>query len=164
VPLIDAVKIYGEAVAEVMETGEHLLAMGALHAHRAAEDHEPHLTENVDWTGVRYDKERTLPAVPPPGSWGRRTLGALQSRAVTSLDWAVTDRRLLLLDNYRINPQRFRLHLAIPRAAIRTARRRGRLLLPWGRVELTFVDGSMAALVLAVLDRTAVTAFLRALR
>ena len=96
-------------------------------------------------------------------SGGRRTLGAVQSRAVTSLDWAVTDRRLLLLDNYRLNPQRFRLHLAIPRAAIRTARRHGRLLLPWGRVELTFTDGSMAALVLAILDITAAAGFLRAL-
>lgn len=162
-PLIDAVKIYGEAVADVMETGERLLAMGVLHAHRARDGYEAHLTENVDWTGVRYDKERTLPGDPLPASWGRRTLGALQSRAVTSLDWAVTDRRVLLLDNCRINPQRFRLHLAIPRTAIRTARRHGRLLLPWGRVELTFTDGSMVALVLAVLDITAATGFLRAL-
>ena len=146
-----------------METGERLLAMGMLHPHRAADGYPPHLVENVDWTGVQYDKDRTLPGATMPASWGRRTLGALQSRAVTSLDWAVTDRRVLLLDNYRINPQRFRLRLAIPRAAIRTAHRHGRLLLPWGRVELTFTDGSMVALVLGVLDITAATGFLRAL-
>ncbi|MFI5890964.1 hypothetical protein ACIA5D_12700 [Actinoplanes sp. NPDC051513] len=83
--------------------------------------------------------------------------------AVTSLDWAVTDRRLLLLDNYRIDPQRFRLHFAVPRPAIRAARRRSRLFLEMGRVELTFVDGSMAALVVAVLDVTAATGFVRVL-
>ena len=116
VPLIDAVKIYGEAVAEVMEPGERLQAMGVIHTPR------PQVIEGLDLARLRRPHARADPAP----SWGRRTWQAVQSRAVTSLDWAVTDRRLLLLDNYRIEPQRFRLHFAVPRSAIRAVRRRGK--------------------------------------
>jgi len=151
VPLIDAVKIYGEAVAEVMETGERLLAMGSIHPRR------PPAIEGLDLAGVQRPAARDIP------SWGRRTWRAVQSRKVTSLDWAVTDRRLLLLDNYRIDPQRFRVHFSVPRSAIRAVRRRSKPFLELGRVELTFVDGSMAALVLAIVDITAATTFVRAL-
>jgi hypothetical protein len=152
-PLIDAARIYGEAVAEVTETGERLLAMGIIHRPRRRQ------VEGVDLAGVRHPDAHA--SVEP--SWGRRTWQAVQSPKVTSLGWAVTDRRLLLLDNYRIDPQRFRLHFAVPRSAIRAVRRRSRPLLGMGRVELTFVDGSMVALVLAIVDVTAATAFVRSL-
>ena len=82
---------------------------------------------------------------------------------MTSLDWVVTDRRLLLLDNDRVSPPHFRTLFAVPRVAIRSARRRGRLFLQWGRVEVTFTDGSMVALVLALFDISAAAHFLRAL-
>lgn len=154
-PLIDTVKIYGDAVAEVLDTDERLLAMGPVHTRR------PGTLEARLMAGV--DRTRLRSGPPGSGSWGRRTRQALQAREVTSLGWAVTDRRLLLLDNDRVSPPHFRTLLAVPRAAIRSARRRGRLFLQWGRVEVTFTDGSMVALVLAVVDVSAAAHFLRAL-
>ncbi|MCU7722774.1 hypothetical protein ODJ79_03515 [Actinoplanes sp. KI2] len=161
-PLIDTVKIYGEAVAEVLDTDERLLAMGPVHVRRPGV-FESALIAGVDWTGLRYGRDRLRSGPPATGSWGRRTQRVLQAREVTSLDWAVTDRRLLLLDNDRVSPPHFRPLMAVPRAAIRSVRRRGRLFLQWGRVEVTFTDGSMVALVLAMVDVSAAAHFLRAL-
>ena len=161
-PLIDTVKIYGEAVAEVLDTGERLLAMGPVHVRRTS-SFESRLMAGVDWTGLRYGRDRLRSGPPGAASWSRRTQRVLHAREVTSLDWAVTDRRLLLLDNDRVSPPHFRTLFAVPRAAIRSARRRGRLFLQWGRVEVTFTDGSMVALVLALFDVSAAAHFLRAL-
>lgn len=155
VPLIDTVKIYGEAVAEILDTDERLLAMGPVQMRRPG-SLEARLMAGVDWGRLRSGPLG-------PGSWGRRTRQALQAREVTSLDWAITDRRLLLLDHDLVSPPHFRTLFAVPRAAIRGARRRGRLFLQWGRVEVTFTDGSMVALVLAMFDVSAAAHFLRAL-
>ena len=183
-PLFNAVKIYGAAVAEVLEPGERLLAMGVVHTHwsgdtsaLASEGGDPHrpasgqgLVDGIDLTGVQYNQDRVKGFVAgssgsgSAGSWGDRVWQAIKARAGTgNVEWAVTDRRLLLLDNDEGNPPTFRLHLAVPREAIRSARRRSKILFQWGRVEVTFVDGSMVALVLALLDLSAAGNFVRAL-
>ena len=178
-PLFDAVKLNGQAVAPVLEAGERLLAMGTVHAHWSGdtsalasegggEGGSGRLVEGVDWTGVQYNQDRINRAISgvsgsgAAGSWGDRTWQALRAHAGT-VDWAITDRRLLFLDHQIGNPPVFTVQFAVPRAAIRSARRRSKFLFQWGRVEVTFADGSMIALVLALLDLGAAGLFLRSL-
>ena len=92
---------------------------------------------------------------------------AKRAAAEAGLSHAVTEREAddLLRDAAydRVSPPHFRTLFAVPRAAIRSVRRRGRFFLQWGRVEVTFTDGSMVALVLAMVDVSAAAHFLRAL-
>ena len=183
VPLLDAVKLYGQAVAEVLEPGERLIAMGVVHTHWSgdtsaleAEGGDPdrpgsadRLVDGADWTGVQYNQDRInrfvagSSGIGSASSHGGRVWQTIKARAeIGNLEWAVTDRRLLLLENNEGNPPTFRLHLAVPREAIRSARRRSKILFQWGRVEVTFVDGSMVAMVLAILDISAAGNFVRA--
>jgi hypothetical protein len=183
VPLFNSVKVYGKDVAPVLETGERLLAMGMVHTHWSgdtssleSEGGNPDrpgssrgLVEGVDWTGVQYNQDRVNRLVAGSSgagaadSWGGRMWSAIRARSEkANVEWAVTDRRLLLLDNDRGNPPTFAVHFAVPRAVIRGARRRGKVLFQWGRVEVSFVDGSRVALVLAILDISAAKAFVRA--
>ncbi|MEU8816723.1 hypothetical protein [Actinoplanes sp. NPDC048796] len=175
-------KIYGRDVAAVLEDGERLLAMGLVHAHLsgdtselASEGGEPGrpagLVDGVDWTGVQYSQDRVNRFLGGSsgsgfaGSWGDRTWQALKARAVKgTTEWAVTDRRLLLLDSDHGNPATFTVLFQVPRAAIHAVRRRSKILLQWGRVEVGFADGSRIAMVLALLDVGAATNFVRALR
>ena len=67
--------------------------------------------------------------------------------------YAVTDRRLLLLvEQGKINSGDYRIAFEAPRSAVLSARRRGKLLFQWGRVELRFSDGSMKACTLGMLS------------
>ncbi len=61
------------------------------------------------------------------------------------LDYAVTDRRLLLLATTSPTAADYRIVFEVPRGAVASARRRGKLLFQWGRVEVRFADGSMKA-------------------
>ncbi|WP_097327759.1 hypothetical protein [Paractinoplanes atraurantiacus] len=182
-PLFNAVKIYGNDVAPVLEPGERLLAMGMVHTHYSgdtsaleSEGGDPHrpassqgLVDGVDWTGVQYNQDRVNRAIGgssgsgSAASWGGQAWQAIKARAVGNLDWAVTDRRLLLLDKDNANPPTFSVHFAVPREAIRSARRRGKILFQWGRVEVRFADDSMVAMVLAIVDVGAARNFVRAL-
>jgi hypothetical protein len=59
--------------------------------------------------------------------------------------YAVTDRRLLLLADRRPGAGDYGILFELPRSAVVSARRRGKVLLQWGRVEVSFSDGSMKA-------------------
>jgi hypothetical protein len=41
---------------------------------------------------------------------------------------------------------------AVPRSAVRSARRHFKILFGWGQVEVTFVDGSMLAILAGLVD------------
>jgi hypothetical protein len=180
VPLFDAVKMNGQAVAAALEPGERLLAMGTVHTHwsgdtseLASEGGEPggsgRLVEGADWAGVQYNQDSVNRLIAgasgsgTSGSWADQTWQAIKAHDVGTLDWAITDRRLLLLDHKIGNPPTFTLHFAVPREAIRATRRRSKLFFQWGRVVVTFADGSTVAMVLALLDIGAAGNFVRAL-
>jgi hypothetical protein len=168
VPLFNQVKAFGSDVAKVLEPGERLIAMGGYQPPHvgdtsdlerpAGEPPSGKLIEGADWMGVHLNPDRVNRAV--GGSAGTGGAGSVAGRlwreATNAPDglrkWAVTDRRLLLLVDTLKKPTEFQVHFAVPRAAIRSARRRGRIFLQWGRVELTFADGSTAALTLAMFD------------
>jgi hypothetical protein len=59
--------------------------------------------------------------------------------------YAVTDRRLLLLAQAAIGSGEYTIVFDLPRTAVASARRRGKLMLQRGRVEVRFTDGSMKA-------------------
>ncbi len=167
-PLFNQVKAFGSDVAKVLEPGERLIAMGGYQPPHVGDTSalerpsgEPgsgRLVEGADWTGVQLNPDRVNRAVGGTTGTGgaESTAGQLWREATNAPDglrkWAVTDRRLLLLVDTLKKPTEFRIHFAVPRQAIRSARRRGRFVLQWGRVELTFADGSTVALTLAMFD------------
>jgi hypothetical protein len=70
---------------------------------------------------------------------------------------AVTGRRLLVLSmatsgEATSGDQQFRIVFEVPRSAVASARRAGKLLLQRGRVEVRFTDGSMKAFTTAMLS------------
>jgi hypothetical protein len=169
VPLFNQVKAFGSDVAKVLEPGERLIAMGGYqppHVGDTSDLERPsgepagpdRLVEGVDWTGVQLNPDRVNRAVGgTTGTGGSGSIAGQLWREATNAPaglrkWAVTDRRLLLLVDTLRKPTEFRIHFAVPRPAIRSARRRGRFFLQWGRVELTFADGSTVALTLAMFD------------
>jgi hypothetical protein len=66
--------------------------------------------------------------------------------------YAVTERRLLLLGTTRAGAGDYQILLAVPRAQVASAARRGKLLFQRGRVEVAFTDGSMKAWTTAMLS------------
>jgi hypothetical protein len=186
VPLFNAVKIYGKAVAEVLEPGERLLAMGMFHPNlggdtsgfeRTDDEARPgdgagssgRLVEGVDWTGVQYNKDRVDRIV--GGSTGSGAVGSIAGRMWRAmretvsgqLEWAVTDQRLLLLQKTAHNPAEFAIHFAVRRADIGGVRRRAKILFQWGRCEVAFVDGSRLAMTISMVDIGAARNFVGAL-
>ncbi len=85
----------------------------------------------------------------PTGEGGAGSAAGRLWRAARAHDgapcYAVTDQRLLLLGEGRPGSGDFRIIFELPRAAVASASRRGKLLLQRGRVEVRFTDGSMKA-------------------
>jgi hypothetical protein len=192
VPLFDGVKVYGEAVSTVLAPGERLLAIGGFHTllngdesklerrdHELTKVEQRFLREHgrrmpssdrwfqgVDWTGIHVNSDRFerllsgLVGIGAVDSYaGRLWRSTKQSRGL--LQWAVTDRRFLVLDSTPSND--YSIPFSVDRADVRSARRRGKLLFQWGRVELRFVDGSMFSFLAAMLDVVAARNLVRAL-
>jgi hypothetical protein len=79
------------------------------------------------------------------------------------VEWAVTDRRLLLLKGDIAVNRTYTILYEVPRSSVASAARRGKLLFQWGRVEVSFTDGSMLAWNAALLDVSAARSLVAAL-
>ena len=127
------------------------------------------LLQGVDWGGVHINPDRLrrawsgLAGQGAPESIAGRMWRATKAPGKGTLDWAVTDRRLLVLEHEAAVHPTYRIKFAVPRAEIRSACRRGKLFFQWGRVEITFVDDSMIAFNAALLDVGAARQLVRAL-
>jgi hypothetical protein len=125
--------------------------------------------QGIDWGGVHINSDRIqrvlsgLSGAGAVDSTAGRMWRASKSHQHGLLKWAVTDQRLLLLLDKIGNPPSFEIHFSVDRTLIRSVRRRGKLLFQWGRVEVTFVDGSMIAFLAALLDVGAARQLVRAL-
>jgi hypothetical protein len=193
VPLFNKVKIYGDVVAKVLEPGERLLALGTFHEllngddskleradHELSPLQQRYLREHghriptsdrffqgVDWLGVHVNSDRIdralsgLCGVGAPDSIAGRMWRA--SKDASGVEWAVTDRRLLLLASDMALDTTYTIVFSVPRSSIASAARRGKLLFQWGRVEVTFTDGSMLAWNAALLDVSAARTLVAAL-
>jgi hypothetical protein len=193
VPLFNQVKLFGDDVAKVLEPGERLLALGAFHeplngddSKLELEDHElsplqqrflrehghrlpnsDKFIQGVDWLGVHVNSDRIrrafsgLSGVGSPPSIAGRMWRA--SKDGSGVEWAVTDRRLLLLKSDTAVNRTYTVLFSVPRSLIASAARRGKLLFQWGRVEVSFTDGSMLAWNAALLDVSAARALVAAL-
>jgi hypothetical protein len=79
------------------------------------------------------------------GRWWRAARN--DERRWDSVEYGVTDRRLLLLTSRSRGrgDTEYRILCEVPRSAVASADRRGKLLFQRGRVEVRFADGSMIA-------------------
>jgi hypothetical protein len=193
VPLFNQVKLFGDDVAKVLEPGERLLALGAFHellngddSKLELEDHElsplqqrflwehgrrlstsDKFFQGVDWGGIHINPDRLrrafsgLSGVGSPDSIAGRMWRA--SKDASGVEWAVTDRRLLLLTSDTAVNKTYTILFSVSRSLIASAARRGKLLFQWGRVEVSFTDGSMLAWNAALLDLSAARALVAAL-
>jgi hypothetical protein len=180
-PIFNTLKLWGaDVTAQVLEPGETLIDMGSLHeplngdeSRLGLEDHELSRRERkflaetghrfetsdswllgIDLSGVHINQDRVhramsgLSGIGAPGSIAGQMWRA--GRRDGFLEWAVTDRRLLILRKKAGKEHTFLY--AVPRSSVAGAVRRGKLLFEWGRVELSFTDGSMLAYVAGFLD------------
>jgi hypothetical protein len=76
---------------------------------------------------------------------GRLWLAANSRDRGGSTYYAVTERRLLLLTEAKINSGDYQILFELPRSAVASVARKGKLLFQRGRVEVRFTDGSMKA-------------------
>jgi hypothetical protein len=79
-----------------------------------------------------------------PGSLAGRLWRTAKSYG-GEMAYAVTDRRLLVLAEDKPDKGSYEILFEVPRAAVASATRRGKLLFQRGRVEVRFTDGSMKA-------------------
>jgi hypothetical protein len=125
--------------------------------------------QGVDWRGVHINPDRLRRAYSglaghgSPSSIAGRMWRAGKAPGRSSPDWAVTDRRLLLLEHEVAVHPTYEITFAVPRTVVRSAVRRGKLFFQWGRVEITFTDDSMIAFNAALLDIGAARDLVRAL-
>jgi hypothetical protein len=81
-----------------------------------------------------------------------------------TVHWVVTDQRFLLMKRPATGTQGpWTIGFAVPRSAVRSARRHFKLLFGWGQVEVTFADGSMLAILAGLLDVGIANQLIRAL-
>jgi hypothetical protein len=191
--LFDQVKLFGEDVAKVLEPGERLLALGGYHELLAGDESKlaletgelsgrerevfertgrrlevpDRLFLGVDWRGVHINPDRLhrwwsgLSGVGAAESVAGRMWRAAKGKP--GLEWAVTDRRLLLLSSDTAVDRAYAVVFDVPRAQVRSVARRGKVFFQWARVEISFVDGSMLAFNPALMDVSAARALVRAL-
>jgi hypothetical protein len=195
VPLLNHAKIRGPEIAEVLEPGERLLALGlyrdSLNGDRSRlELADSELTaieqrfqretgqrlagsdsvvQGVDWQGVHVNSGRVnrllfgLDGVGAVKSAAGQMWRAAHDRSSGLRYWAVTDRRLLLLRDRTGTDQPWQIGYAVTRSTVRSVRRRGKLLLQWGRVEVVFADDSMLAWLTGFVDVGAARQLVRAM-
>jgi hypothetical protein len=125
--------------------------------------------QGIDWRGVHVNPRRVnrllfgLDGDGEADSTAGQMWRAARRPAKGLRHWAVTDRRLLLLRDTFDQDHTWQVLFAVPRPAVRSARRRGKFLLQWGRVEIGFEDGSMLAFLTGFLDMGAARHLVRAI-
>lgn len=180
-PLLNLLKIYGADIAQALEAGERPLAVGLYRGPHNPDTRGFELADSELSPGEqRFLQEhgRRLPdsdkaielgqinghvwqrLISGSAGWGSPTSYAGRMwRAGTALHrsstvhWVVTDRRFLLMVGPRPGSDGpWSIGFEVPRSAVRSARRRFKLLFAWGQVEVTFVDDSMVAILAGMLD------------
>lgn len=179
-PLINHLKIDGPEIAKVLEPGEQPLALGIYRGplnpdtrglERTGDELSPFERRYVQEHGERLPESgRVFEAGQfntdifnnvmsgSAGSGAAGSYAGLLWRAGKAMEpgivhWVVTDRRFLLMKRPPAgSPGPWVIGCAVPRAAVRSARRRFKLLFGWGQVEITFVDGSMLAVLAGLVD------------
>lgn len=125
--------------------------------------------QGIDWTGVHINPDRIRRAMSGLSGAGAATSvagrmwRAGKDQTGGFVEWAVTDRRLLLLKGDIAVNRTYTILYEVPRSSVASAARRGKLLFQWGRVEVSFTDGSMLAWNAALLDISAARSLVAAL-
>jgi hypothetical protein len=180
VPLLNHVKINGPEIAKVLEPGERLLALGIYrgplnpdtrglertddelsrfeqgyvqeHGHRLPESDK--VFEAGQFNTDMFNRLMSGSA----GAGAADSYAGLLWRAGKAMGpgivhWVVTDRRLLLMRRPPAGSKGpWTMGFAVPRSAVRSARRHFKILFGWGQVEVTFVDGSTLAILAGLVD------------
>jgi hypothetical protein len=117
--------------------------------------------QGIDCSGIHINSDRInramsgLRGIGAPNSIAGQMWRATRFRSGSvagSLHWAATDRRLLMIRGDIAVDRTWTVMYSVPRSSIARAARRGKLLFQWGRVELSFTDGSMLAYTPGLLD------------
>jgi hypothetical protein len=191
VPLLNHVKINGPEIAKVLEPGEQLLALGIYRGplnpderglersddelsgfeQRYVQEHGHRLPESDKvFEAGQFNTDRFNEAL--SGSAGTGAVDSYAGRMWRAgaamgpgiVHWVVTDQRFLLMRRPSAGAKGpWSIGFAIPRSAVRSARRRFKLLFGWGQVEVTFVDGSVLAILAGLLDVGLANQLIRAL-
>ncbi len=181
--MFNQLKYFGAAVQRVLPPGERLLELGLYHQ-LAGDDSrltrpmpEPgerdRLIEGFDPTigGLQVNPDRIdrllggLSGEGDPDSVAGRWWRAANGEKWDTTEYAVTDRRLLLLTSRSrgAGESEYKILYALPRAQVASARRRPKWLFQWGRVEVRFTDGSMIAWAAGLLSTARARALVAAL-
>jgi hypothetical protein len=191
VPLLNHVKIYGPEIAKVLAPGERLLALGIYRGplnpdtrglertddelsdfeQRYVQEHGHRLPESDKvFEAGQFNTEIFNNLMSgSAGSGAANSYAGLIWRAGKAMEpgavhWAVTDQRFLLMKRPATGTQGpWSIGFAVPRSAVRSARRHFRLLFGWGQVEVTFADGSKLAILAGLLDVGIANQLIRAL-
>ncbi len=179
-PLLNHVKINGPELAKVLDPGERPLAMGIYRGphnpdtraldkaggelstfeQRYVEEHGHRLPEQDRvFEAGQFNTEMFNNLMSgSAGSGAVNSYAGLMWRAGQALGpgivhWVVTDRRFLLMKRPSAGAKGpWTIGFAVPREAVRGAKRHVKVLFGWGQVEVTFVDGSMLAILAGLLD------------
>jgi hypothetical protein len=191
VPILNHVKINGPEIAKVLEPDERLLALGIYRGplnpdtrglertddelskfeqkYMQEHGHRLPVSDKVFELGqFNTDKFNNLLSG-TAGSGAANSYAGLMWRAGRAMGpgivhWAVTDRRFLLIQRPPAGEKGpWRIGFAVPRQAVRSARRHVKILFGWGQVEVTFADGSMLAILAGLLDVGLANQMIRAL-
>jgi hypothetical protein len=191
VPLLNHVKINGPEIAKVLEPGERLLALGIYRGplnpdtrglertddelspfeQRYVQEHGHRLPESDKvFEAGQFNTDMFNEALSgSAGAGTAKSYAGLMWRAGQAMQpgivhWVVTDRRFLLMRRPSAGAKGpWSIGFAVPRSAVRSARRHFKLLFGWGQVEVTFVDGSMLAILAGMLDVGIANQLIRAL-
>jgi hypothetical protein len=191
VPLLNHLKINGPEIAKVLAADERPLALGIyrgpLHPDTRGLERADDELSPFEQAFQREHGHR----LPPPdkvfeagqlnteifngllsgsaGSGAANSYAGLLWRAGKAMEpgivhWVVTDRRFLLMRRPEAGATGpWSIGFAVPRSVVRSARRHFRPLFGWGQVEVTFVDGSMLAVLAGMLDVGLANQLVRAL-
>lgn len=190
-PLLNYVKINGPEIAKVLQPSERLLALGIYRGpHNPDTRGLARTDDELSAFEQRYAQEQghRLPASDKvfeagqfnteifndllsgsAGSGAANSYAGLMWRAGKAMQpgivhWVVTDRRFLLMRRPQAGAKGpWSIGFAVPRSAVRSARRHFKVLFGWGQAEVTFVDGSMLAILAGMVDVGLANQLIRAL-
>lgn len=190
-PLLNYVKINGPEISKVLEPGERLLAVGIYRSplnpderglertdgelsgfeQRFVQEHGHRLPESDKlFEAGQFNTDRFNAAMfgsagsGPASSYAGQMWRAGKAMQPGTVHWVVTDRRLLLMRRPPAGTTGlWTIGFAVPRSAVRSARRHFKLLFGWGQVEVTFVDGSTLSILAGLLDVGVANQLIRAL-
>lgn len=190
-PLLNHVRINGPEIAKSLEPGERLLALGLYRGplnpdtrglertegelspfeQRYVREHGHRLPESGRvFEAGQFNTEMFNNLMSgSAGAGAANSYAGLMWRAGKAMGpgivhWVVTDRRFLLMQRPPAGSKGpWTMGFAVPRGAVRSARRRFKILFGWGQVEVTFVDGSMLAILAGLVDVGLANQMIRAL-